>query len=470
MLHSVDVSGCLVSVSEHWLRALGYTQEEVIGQPIVRFLDPASAAFAAGTVMPAFFQEGACTDIPYRFVRKNGEAMDVLLSAIGERDSEGRVIRSLSVSIDITERLRMEAALQQAKDTLSRYSRDLERQVQQRTEEITRILHYTPNMVAITDTEGRYGLVNPRYEELFGVKREAIRGKRMHEAIPPALASEFQAGDRKVLATRQPLQVEHLIALPDGTHTFLSVKFPVYDETGAISGVGSIFTDITALKKAQEKLRRLSANVIASQERERTAIARELHDELGQMLTALRMEAVWLQKRLQTADEKIVERVQAMCDLIDTTIEDARGIAIRLRPGVLDNLGLADALEWFTGDFEHRTGVPCVFECGELPPLSNPLATVAYRIAQESLTNVARHASATRVEVTLRQVRQSLELTIRDDGRGFDPGRLKDAETLGLAGMQERASLVGGDLTIESRPGEGTRVRFRLPLIEGEIG
>ena len=139
-------------------------------------------------------------------------------------------------------------------------------------------------------------------------------------------------------------------------------------------------------------------------------------------------------------------------------------MAIRLRPGVLDDLGLVDALEWYTSDFEKRTGITCIFEHFDVPSINNMLATTAYRITQETLTNVARHAAANRVEVTLRTKDGSLILTTVDDGRGFNSFNLNETEALGLAGMRERAGLVGGVLDVESQPGEGTRIHFKAPL------
>lgn len=168
--------------------------------------------------------------------------------------------------------------------------------------------------------------------------------------------------------------------------------------------------------------------------------------------------------RLKNKDPKAALRALTMCELIDKNIEDIRGMAIRLRPGVLDDLGLVDALEWFTGDFEKRTGITCVFEHGPVPEISNTVATAAYRITQEALTNVTRHADATRVTVNLELTDGELELTAEDNGRGFAPETLDDAEGLGLAGMRERASLVGGRLTVTSRPSGGTRVHFTVPI------
>jgi signal transduction histidine kinase len=208
---------------------------------------------------------------------------------------------------------------------------------------------------------------------------------------------------------------------------------------------------------------------MASQEKERYAISRELHDELGQVLTALRMDSVWMQERLKKSDAEASQRALTMCQLIDKNIEDVRGMAFRLRPGVLDDLGLVDALDWYTTDFERRTEITCVFEYDNVPPLSETMATTAYRITQEAITNVARHASASRIEVVLKARNSTLTLAIVDDGRGFNPLELSDSEGLGVAGMRERASLVGGTLEVYSQPGEGTRVFFKVP-VDGKVG
>jgi PAS domain S-box-containing protein len=353
MLHSIDRKGRLISVSNHWLEVLGYEREDVIGQKITNFFSEASRNYAEKVVLPEFFKTGYCKDIPYQFVKKNGDTIDILLSAIGDRDDKGNIIRSLAVSIDVTERNRTEKALKFAKEELSRYSKNLEIQVEERTKKITSIL---------------------------------------------------------------------------------------------------------------DQLRRLSGSVMANQEKERSAIARELHDELGQVLTALRMDSVWLGNRLKETDTKAYQRVLTMCDLIDQTIEEVRGMAIRLRPGVLDDLGLVDALEWYTSDFEKRTGMTCLFEYHHVPDINDTVATAAYRITQEALTNVARHANASRAEVTLAGKDSMLTLETVDDGNGFNAHNLIETEALGLAGMRERAVLVGGELEIQSHPGKGTRVNFKVPI------
>jgi PAS domain S-box-containing protein len=318
------------------------------------------------------------------------------------------------------------------------------------------------------DKKGRYILVNSRYEELFEVKNETVMGRSDYDILPKGVADQFQASDLKVLRESRSCQDNEYIPQADGLHTYLSVKFPIYDESGIISGVCGILTDITALKKAQDQLRRLSAGIMASQEKERTAIARELHDELGQVLTALRMDSVWLLERLRKSDLKASERALTMCQLIDKNIEDVRSMAFRLRPGVLDDLGLVDALDWYAADFERRTEITCVFEHDKVPPLRETVATAAYRITQEAITNVARHAFASRVEVALKVRNGILTLVVADDGVGFNAFNLSESEGLGVAGMRERAVLVNGIFELYSEPGKGTRVYFKVP-IDGQV-
>ncbi|MGD8381026.1 MAG: PAS domain-containing protein [Syntrophobacterales bacterium] len=372
-------------------------------------------------------------------------------------------------SYDIIKRREAEEELKQAKEELSNYSKDLERQVSERTREISGILRYTPAVVYIKDNEGKYLMVNSRYEELFGVRSEGIRGQTAHDIFSKELADQFQADDLQVFNERQASQVEEQIPFKDGVRTYLSVKFPLYDEQDSVYGVCGIATDITELKKVQDQLRRLSGSIIDGQEKERAAIARELHDELGQVLTALRMDCVWIRDRLQQTDARASERTFAMCEMIDQTIDDVRSISVRLRPGVLDDLGLRDALEWYTTDFEKRTGIACTFNHFDVPEVNNMVATAAYRITQEALTNVARHSNATHVDVTLKAEEERLTLKVVDNGLGFSPEGLKEAECLGMAGMRERATLAGGSLEIQSQPGAGAAVFFTLPIDRGAV-
>jgi PAS domain S-box-containing protein len=367
-------------------------------------------------------------------------------------------------SDDIVKRKEAEEALRGAKEELDRHSRELERQVGERTREIGGILRYTPAVVYIKGRDGRYTFVNSRYEQLFGVRTEEIRGKTDRDIFPEDFAERFLANDRKVLTDRSPCQIEESVPQEDGTHVYLSTKFPLYNEEGAVAAVCGISIDITEIKKARDQMKRLSDSIIASQEKERAAVSRELHDELGQVLTALRLDSAWLRERLRESDAGASLRTQEMCDLIDKAIDDVRGMATRLRPGVLDDLGLVDAIDWYIDDFEKRTKLRCIFRHAGVPKVSDRVATAAYRITQEALTNVIRHSKASRVDVSLRAEGEILTLSVEDDGRGFDLRELPESAGLGVAGMRERAELIGGTLEIRSRPREGTRVQLKVPL------
>ncbi|MFA5112305.1 MAG: PAS domain S-box protein [Desulfobaccales bacterium] len=460
----VDRHGKFLLWNRRSVEIYGYPREEMADRTAFDlYADPEEL----DRMLERLRRDGVVREFEIRMKKKDGSIvpMDISISLL--KDDQGRTIGSVCVARDLSERKKAEAELKSAQEELSRYSRELERQVRERTGEISSILRYTPSVVYIKDREGRYTMVNARYEELFGIRREQICGKSDHDIFPRPLADQIRATDLRVFADRQPHQVEEVIPQLEGQRTYLSVKFPLYDEQGSPTGLCGIATDITELKKAQDQLRRLSGSIMANQEKERRAIARELHDELGQVLTALRMDAVWLSERLRQPDPKAGDRAMAMCQLIDHTIDDVRGLATRLRPGVLDDLGLLDALEWYITDFEKRTGIACIFRHHNVPEVDGIGATAAYRIAQEALTNVTRHAAANQVQVSLRAAKGLLTLAVVDNGRGFDLKEIESSECLGLAGMRERAGLLGGKLEIKSRPGKGTTVCFKLP-VEGK--
>jgi PAS domain S-box-containing protein len=464
MLHSIDENGVLLSVSDYWSEALGYSREEVTGKKLTNYLSPESRKYAEEKIIPAFFKKGVIKNVPYQFVRKNGGIIETQLSAITDRDEDRQTVRSLAVSIDVTERNKAERALKDAKEALSSYSKNLERLVRKRTREITGILKYSPAVIYIKDADGKYTMVNSRFEDLFAVRSSDARGKTDMDFLNAEVAEQFLKNDNRVLREKKSIQVEENFVIEGNTYIYLSTKFPLYDGKGRITGVCGIATNITALKKAQEQLRRLSAGIMNAQEQERAYLARELHDELGQILTALRMEAVWINKRVRQSDPDAAMRALTMCELIDTTIDSVRSLAIRLRPGVLDHLGLVEAIEWYTSDFEKRCGITCFFENSGGPEIRGNIATAAYRITQEALTNVARHASATRAKVIMSFVEDSLTFTIKDNGKGFNTEALGETEGLGMTNMQERATLVGGQFDIQSAPGKGTRITFTVPL------
>ena len=203
-------------------------------------------------------------------------------------------------------------------------------------------------------------------------------------------------------------------------------------------------------------------------EEERTRIAREIHDELGQTLTGFKMELAWLKGRLAKGVgagnlAALQGKVDEMSGLIDFTIQTVCRVAIELRPQLLDDLGLAAALDWETKDFQKRTGIPCEVEL-ENVDLDRDRSTALFRICQEALTNVTRHAGASAVSVRMQREGNTLVLEVQDNGKGIAEKDLLQRRSFGLLGMRERATLEGGELQITGQPGKGTTVLVRLPL------
>ena len=216
---------------------------------------------------------------------------------------------------------------------------------------------------------------------------------------------------------------------------------------------------------SRQSLRDLTARLQSVREEEQTRIAREIHDELGQALTGLKMDVAWLAKNLPPAAKPLVQKTEAMSGLIDDTIHAVRRIASGLRPEVLDEAGLAAAIEWEIKEFQKRTGVRCRIKLpAQEPVLGREQATAVFRILQEALTNVIRHAHATRLVAELTVSANELQLEVQDNGRGITESELRSGKSLGLLGMRERALLIGAEIDIAGVKGAGTRVTLSLPL------
>lgn len=219
------------------------------------------------------------------------------------------------------------------------------------------------------------------------------------------------------------------------------------------------------LRRLTEQLRELSARLQSVREEERTRIARVIHDELGQTLTGLKMDVAWLQRHLDQPQPALLEKTRAMSDLIDTTIQTVRRISTELRPGILDDLGLVATIEWQLQEFQTRTGIESKLSSApEETTLDADGSTTVFRILQEILTNIARHAQATQVEATLEETAVFLTLQVQDNGRGITESEIHSPKSIGLLGMQERARLRAGTIQFQGTPGKGTVVTVRLPL------
>jgi signal transduction histidine kinase len=218
------------------------------------------------------------------------------------------------------------------------------------------------------------------------------------------------------------------------------------------------------LRRSHKQLRRLSVHLQHVREEEQIRIAREVHDELGQMLTGLKLQLTWLASRLPKHSSLLHEKSRSMAANIDKTIQSIRRIATELRPGLLDTAGLSAALEWQASQFQTQTGIVCEVKAEtKETPWSQDLNTAFFRILQEALTNVIRHAMATKVEVRLAEANRLIVLEVKDNGRGISKAEIHNTKSIGLLGIRERAALLGGTLRIEGKCGEGTTLTARIP-------
>jgi signal transduction histidine kinase len=220
------------------------------------------------------------------------------------------------------------------------------------------------------------------------------------------------------------------------------------------------------LIRSREQLQKLSRRLITAQETERQRIARELHDEIGGSLSAIKMNLQSVRRTVGTPG--LVAQLQESIEVVDQTLRRVRDLSVALRPSLLDDLGLVPALRWYVDRQSQRGGPRCKFDADEAIEAPPEVQTACFRIAQEALTNVVRHSGAHQIDVSLRQSDGWLELTVVDDGRGFDVklavGRIGADASLGLLGMRERARLLGGRVTVDSALRKGTTVRARIPL------
>jgi PAS domain S-box-containing protein len=334
----------------------------------------------------------------------------------------------------------------------------------------------------------RVRLLPKRSFEYFGGATHAITGhsptefygdpdlatKSVHPEDVALVRQIFRGSLDSQESTREPITLRWVHA--DGKIVWAEHRHvPIHDASGHLIGLEGIARDVTdrieaqqRLGQSQQQLRQLAARVQTTREEERASIARELHDELGQNLTAIRLElvraaAVFRAERLQP---RAVDRLQSLIGLIEIGISTVKRIATDLRPPTLDYLGLAEAIRWEAIAFRARTGLRCrVRASTDGKRLSPSQQIVVFRIFQEALTNVVRHARASAVNASLAERNGLLELQVRDNGRGISMAQIEDPQSVGLLGMRERAALIGGTFEIAGRRGRGTivTVRVRMP-------
>lgn len=335
-------------------------------------------------------------------------------------------------------------------------------------EQLRQIWNSGPTMMFIKDIQGRYADINPQFLKLTTLSRDQILGKTDADIFPSQQAASFHANDAKVLEAGLPMEFEEVALHADGLHTSIVYKFPLRDREGRVYAIGGVVTDITERKQVETIRRQHLERVMAAQEEERARIARELHDETGQSLMALLFGLRALEKSL--ASETAKKQAHDLGQMTKASITNIKRMALGLRPSLLDDLGLEAALTRLGDDFTSTNKIPIGVQVNGLDGTRLPpeIESALYRIAQEALTNIAKHASARMVSAIVTLTPSHVRMIVEDNGRGFDAEGFIRSESakrhLGLQGMRERVALLNGTLEIESAPGTGTTVYVQIPI------
>jgi PAS domain S-box-containing protein len=455
---TVDVEGqpYIKDCNASFLAALDRDRDEVVGHPIAEFYSEESRRdlMEGPGYRKALAGETSRIAHERRLVTRSGKEVITILRGQPEQSSDGRVIGMRLMFVDITERKQAEEALERSEGRLAEAQRVARVGSWERDWGSSRF-DWSAEHFAILGLEA--GSFIPTFERFVACvhpdDREIVRERERTDSGPEAQSLDFRIvrPDGEVRVVRGESQIEA-------------------DLSGRPVRVHGTIQDITEQKKAEdeirqsrEQLRKLAAGLERARESERATIAREIHDELGQALTGLKMDLATLRPVLVNSSAS--DRLESMVVLIDRTIDSVRDLSSRLRPPVLDDLGLRDAIEWQSADFSRRSGLDCrldlVADCRDI---DEPVALSVFRIFQEALTNIARYAEARLVVVRLHRSNDQLELQVEDDGVGIDPAVAVSGDSLGLLGMRERAAGVGGTVTVGPSSDGGTVVSVRVPL------
>lgn len=333
-----------------------------------------------------------------------------------------------------------------------------------------------PIPICVFSEKGETRFLNNAFIDTFGYTKEDIptRKEWLIKAYPDinlrnhVIANREWATKRTMGKTRTTYITQYEVTCKDGSKKMIEFYVSIGNKN-----VYVVANDITGKVKAEQELkqshlhlRELSSHLENIREEERKHISREIHDELGQQLTLIKLDLLQMSKKIPPGETAMIEKMKQVDQLLVDTMRSVRKIATQLRPSILDNLGLVSALEWQSRDFEKNFGIHCIFESLLAEPQFTPKQSNAiFRIYQEALTNIARHANATQVDAVLSQEGNRFVLEIRDNGKGFRKEDMTGKKTLGLQGMQERALMIDGEFQMESTPGQGTYIQISIPIL-----
>ncbi len=462
-----DVAGRHVIVNRAVEEVTGHTKDEITGKTIEELLPPDPAAACRKSDEDAM-QRSEPSHAQERVVRGDGRETYFDMLKAPMIDSEGNIIGLVAIGRDITERQHMEEALRKSEANYRA------------------LLEQASDGIAVIDRQGRYLDVNSRMCGMLGYSREEFLRLTIKDVLAPQELSVAAPLRLQELLTGKTVLNERLMRRKDGSTFPMEISATMIPD-GRLCGIHRDISERkrveVALRKSHEELEVLvsertaelrmineqlsmfSSYLQEAREKERTSIAREIHDELGQALTALKMDLSWLKKRLPKNQKTLLEKEGSMSELVETTIQTVKRISTELRPGILDHLGLTAAIEWQAEEFQKRIGIPCAVSIvpEEIVP-DKDRSTTIFRIFQETLTNITRHAKATKVTVKLEKKNNSLILEVKDDGKGITEMQLSDSKSLGLMGIRERAASWGGHVSMKGVRNGGTTVIVHIPL------
>jgi len=453
----LDCDGCVVSWNEGAKLVKGYEAEEIIGKHFSCFFPgedlkdgKPEQELKAATVA------GRCEDEGWR-IRKDGSLFYASVVITALRDEEGNLRGFSKVTRDITERRQAQEALRATNRTLGT------------------LIQASPLAIVGLDVSGKVTMWNPAARLIFGWTEEEALGRPL-PFVPEDKQEEHRALHRKVLQGDLPAVVEIRRQRKDGSLVDISLSTAALrDDKGIVSGVVGIMADITARKHVEEERALLLGRLVTAQEEEQRRLSRELHDQMGQSIAALLLGLKALDDSAQFKSAEI-NRLHQLQDLTNQLAHVVHNLASSLRPTALDDLGLDTALSNQVEEWSERTGIRADLHCNGLiqQRLSPQIETTVYRVVQEALTNVLKHANAQNVSIIVEHRGNRVRAIVEDDGAGFDVEAMIEKplseRRLGLMGMKERASLVGGTLDIESRPGAGTTVILYIPISLPQLG
>lgn len=382
----------------------------------------------------------------YLFRRHDGSYAFIEDHAYAQRDDDGCAVRMVGLMTDVTDRKLMEKSLRESRQHFAAFMDNL------------------PGFAWMKDLQGRYVYVNKRMEDLPEY-RNGWRGKTDADLWPSEMAAQYAANDRRAIVQEESVQNIEPCLLNGEQGFVLANKFAIRDDSGEVIMVGGSAVDVTELKRSESLLKKLSADVLRTQEAERKRVARELHDGVSQTLSQVKARIHALMPKSPAQRREAVE-VQS---LLAKTLEEVRRISHNLLPSELEDLGLVPTVRSLCSDFERRTSIVVNLEHSDIPDdLPDDLRLALFRIIQEAMNNVEKHAQARTIDLRLQAVDNGVEVVVRDDGVGFHPALLRSQgirdSRMGLSNMRERALSVGGTLDIVSLPNRGTTIQLHVPL------